>query len=102
MPGDRLPSENDLARDEGVGRTTVREALRLLASVGLIETKRGVRGGAFVTHPSADDVYEQMTTALSLMTRHGDMGDVALNEAIAFTMPMVARIAALRGSDEEI
>jgi DNA-binding FadR family transcriptional regulator len=101
-PGDRLPSENDLARDEGVGRTTVREALRLLASVGLIETRRGVRGGAFVTHPSADDLYNQMTTALSLMTQSGEMGEGALDEAIAFTMPMVARIASLRGTDEEI
>jgi DNA-binding FadR family transcriptional regulator len=101
-PGDRLPSENDLARDEGVGRTTVREALRLLASVGLIETRRGVHGGAFVTHPSADDLYNQMTTALSLMTQSGEMGEGALDEAIAFTMPMVARIASLRGTDEEI
>jgi DNA-binding FadR family transcriptional regulator len=101
-PGDRLPSENDLAREEGVGRTTVREALRLLASVGLIETKRGVRGGAFVTYPSADDLYDQMTTALSLMTQHGEMGDGALDEAIAFTMPMVARIASQRGTEAEV
>lgn len=100
-PGDRLPSENDLAREEGVGRTTVREALRLLASVGLIETKRGARGGAFVTHPKFDELYEIMITALSLMTS-GELGDAALGEAVGFTMPMVARIACSRGTDEEI
>lgn len=101
-PGDRLPNENDLAREEGVGRTTVREALRLLASVGLIETKRGARGGAFVTHPSVDELYEIMITALSLMTGSGELGDTALGEAVGFTMPLVARIACSRGTDEEI
>lgn len=101
-PGDRLPNENDLAREEGVGRTTVREALRLLASVGLIETKRGARGGAFVTHPSVDELYEIMITALSLMTSSGELGDAALGEAVGFTMPLVARIACTRGTDEEI
>jgi DNA-binding FadR family transcriptional regulator len=101
-PGDRLPSENDLAREEGVGRTTAREALRLLASVGLIETKRGARGGAFVTHPSVDELYEIMITALSLMTGSGELGDAALGEAVGFTMPLVARIACDRGTDEEI
>lgn len=100
--GERLPNENDLARDEGAGRTTVREALRLLASVGLIETKRGARGGAFVTHPNADDLGNLVTTALSLMTKNGELADEAIAEAIAFTMPMVARIASLRATDEEV
>ncbi|MGD9091271.1 MAG: FadR/GntR family transcriptional regulator [Anaerolineales bacterium] len=40
-PGDKLPAERDLARQLNVGRTSVREALKLLTLSGLLEAKRG-------------------------------------------------------------
>lgn len=46
-PGDRLPSERDLAADLGVSRPSLREAIRKLASKGLVETRHG--GGTVVT-----------------------------------------------------
>lgn len=46
--GSRLPSEAVLARDFSVSRTTVREALRSLASKGLITKMAGSGGGSFV------------------------------------------------------
>jgi DNA-binding FadR family transcriptional regulator len=46
--GERLPSEADLAKELGVGRSTVREALRALAAAGLVSTTRGATGGTFV------------------------------------------------------
>lgn len=46
-PGDRLPSEHELMRMLSVGRSSVREALRILITMGLIETKPG--RGAIVT-----------------------------------------------------
>lgn len=46
-PGDRLPSENTLAEENGVSRVTVRQALKLLYEMGLIETQKGI--GSFVS-----------------------------------------------------
>lgn len=40
-PGERIPSERELAETLGVGRSTIREALRSLELLGLIETRRG-------------------------------------------------------------
>ncbi|MET0726297.1 MAG: GntR family transcriptional regulator [Leifsonia sp.] len=48
-PGERLPSEPDLARRFGVALITVREGLGILRDAGLVETRRGREGGSFVT-----------------------------------------------------
>ena len=45
-PGDKLPSERELSERLSVGRSSVREALRALELLGLIETRRGE--GTFV------------------------------------------------------
>ncbi|MBT3359433.1 MAG: FadR family transcriptional regulator [Rhodospirillales bacterium] len=49
-PGDRLPTEHELAETCGVSRTVVREAIARLRSDGVIDTRQGV--GAFVNEPS--------------------------------------------------
>lgn len=46
--GERLPSEAELARQFGVSRTTVREALRSLSAANLITKTPGAAGGSFV------------------------------------------------------
>lgn len=40
-PGDKIPSENELASSFGVSRMTVRQSLQKLIALGLIETKLG-------------------------------------------------------------
>src|SRR4029453_9481397 len=49
-PGDRMPSEKQLCERFGVGRTSVREALRSLAGMGVLESHAG--DGTFVTRDS--------------------------------------------------
>ncbi|MFF1634342.1 FadR/GntR family transcriptional regulator [Leifsonia sp. NPDC058248] len=47
-PGERLPSESELARRFGVALVTAREGLGMLREAGLVETRRGRDGGSFV------------------------------------------------------
>lgn len=54
----RLPSEAELAAEMGVGRSSVREAVRLLARDGLLDVRHGV--GTFVADPPASAALEQL------------------------------------------
>jgi DNA-binding FadR family transcriptional regulator len=51
-PRERLPNEVQLAAEIGVGRSSVREAVRLLARDGLLDVRHG--SGTFVAEPPAD------------------------------------------------
>jgi DNA-binding FadR family transcriptional regulator len=61
-PGDRLLPERELAKRLGVARTSLREALRAIEMLGLIETRPGQ--GAFVRRPSIDVLKEVFGVAL--------------------------------------
>jgi DNA-binding FadR family transcriptional regulator len=52
-PGARLPNERELCAQFGVGRSTLREALRTLEAQGVIEVRLGVTGGIFAARPDA-------------------------------------------------
>ena len=75
--GQRLPPEDELTEVFGIARTTLREALRILESQGLLEIRRGRTGGPVVTMPKIDSLAEGLAVTLQLQgTTAGDL-DVA-------------------------
>jgi GntR family transcriptional regulator, transcriptional repressor for pyruvate dehydrogenase complex len=64
--GERLPPERELAEQFGVSRVTVRDALRALEAMGLIDVRVGARGGAFVTIPSGAIVGQTMSDMMMM------------------------------------
>lgn len=67
-PGDGLPSERDLQAQFRTGRGVIREALRTLKQKGLIEIRKGAKGGAFVKQIEVANVSESL--ALFLKQNH--------------------------------
>jgi GntR family transcriptional regulator, transcriptional repressor for pyruvate dehydrogenase complex len=96
--GDPLPSEKDLTEQFGLSRITIRDALRVLESEGLIEIKVGARGGAFVAQPSAERVSESLTNLLRLQR----ITIQELIEARLAVEPHVAALAAKRATAADI
>jgi DNA-binding FadR family transcriptional regulator len=74
-PGDRLPAERTLKETFGIGRGTLREALRVLEQKGLIEIKRGVDGGGIVKN--ADPLQFGEALDLLIRTRRIPLEDLA-------------------------
>jgi DNA-binding FadR family transcriptional regulator len=74
IEGQRLPPEDDLTAQFGVARTTLREALRVLESQGLLAIRRGRGGGPIVTHPDLEPISMALATVLQLQaTTVGDL-----------------------------
>src|SRR5690242_15403451 len=72
--GQRLPPEDELTLALGIARTTLREALRILESQGLLEIRRGRTGGPVVTMPKIDALAEGLAVTLQLQgTTAGDL-----------------------------
>jgi DNA-binding FadR family transcriptional regulator len=65
-PGTMLEPEQEMARRFGVGRPSVREALRLLEAQGLIVMRRGVKGGPVVAAPTGADLGQTITMFLQM------------------------------------
>lgn len=63
-PGDKLPSENELSKALNVSRPVVREALRGLAMMGIVESRQG--GGCYVTDLKPNRLMAPFSFVLSL------------------------------------
>jgi DNA-binding FadR family transcriptional regulator len=54
--GERFPNERELCRVFGVSRSTLREGIRALEALGVVEVKPGATGGMFASEPRGDQV----------------------------------------------
>lgn len=94
-PGDRLPLESEMLAHYRVSRSSLREALRLLETQGLIAIRPGAGAGTVVCEPEPYNLGRTMTL-------YFHMGDVTYNELLdtwKMTEPLVAELAA-RNPDE--
>jgi DNA-binding FadR family transcriptional regulator len=91
-----------LAREFGVSRATLREALRLLGAENLIRTAKGAGGGSFVTVPSADDLSESLRSGLGRLAHAEHVTLEELLEARELLEVPAARLAARRRAAEDV
>lgn len=63
-PGDKLPTENEFVEKLGVGRNSVREALKVLSFLGIVIIKRGT--GTYVSTAMSSSVLEPLILSLAL------------------------------------
>jgi DNA-binding FadR family transcriptional regulator len=102
QPGARLPNEAVLAREYGVSRATLREALRSLTAQDLIRTAKGAGGGSFVTSPSVEHVSSFLHSSITLMADANDVSLENLLETRELLEVPAARLAAARCTSEEL
>jgi GntR family transcriptional repressor for pyruvate dehydrogenase complex len=95
-PGERLPSEPTLAKQLQVGRTSLREALRKLSTLGVIEIIRGK--GTFICEPPADDP----TTQYVKWSVDQGFALTELLEARIGLETTAAGLACVRATDDEL
>ena len=99
-PGDRLPTERELAEQLNVSRTSIREALRSMEMMGYIESKVGISGGTFIREVTIDDVIEPFTRLLNSYRKQESI--LQLTEVRIIFESSTAKLAARRRDEEDL
>jgi GntR family transcriptional repressor for pyruvate dehydrogenase complex len=96
QPGDYLPSESELTESFGVGKTSIREAIKMLEAVGVVEVKQG--HGSFIREKPAEDTLTPMIFQLIV-----DQGThEQLIQLRQLFEPGYMRLALAEATDDEI
>jgi GntR family transcriptional repressor for pyruvate dehydrogenase complex len=97
-PGDKVASEKELISDFGVSKATLREALRVLEGMGLVEIKKGIAGGVFIAEVDMKTTIHGIINFLHFRTV--SIKDITM---IRYLLePPVVQIAASRIQPEDI
>jgi GntR family transcriptional repressor for pyruvate dehydrogenase complex len=96
-PGDKLSSERDLSENYGASRAAVREALRNLERGGVIELRKGPRGGTFIRRADTGLVTQSLNDAISF----GGVSIASLTESRTIVMTAVVRLAGERATEAD-
>ena len=96
-PGDRLPPEHELAERLGVSRGSLREAVRALTHINVLDVRRG--DGTYVTSLSPTELLSSMVFAIELLQSHG-LEEVV--EVRRLLLPPAAALAAQRVTPDQL
>jgi GntR family transcriptional regulator, transcriptional repressor for pyruvate dehydrogenase complex len=96
LPGDRLPSERELSRTFGVGRSAVRDALKPLTLLGIIDVRQG--DGTFLRATESELLPKAVEWGLLL----GERRALDLVEARRHIEVTLATLAAQRRSEDDL
>lgn len=96
--GDTLPAELHLIEEFDVSRPTIREAVRILESEGLVTVARGARGGARISAPN----YEMIERAAGITLQAQGVTISDLYEMRTLIEPPAARLVAERNSEAAV
>lgn len=95
-PGDRLPSEQELAAQLGVSRPTVRESLRALTSMNIVEMRHGE--GSFIASLTPQELIEPLDFVLHV----DDNAIFQLFQVRSFIEAGSARLAAEHATETDV
>lgn len=97
-PGDPLPIESDMYETFGVGRSTLREALRVLEQQGVIVIRPGRGGGPTVGLPDS----RHLASTLALLMQFSDTPFRSVLETREYIEPIAAALCAQNGDERVI
>jgi len=97
-PGDKLPTEEQIASQFKVSKVAVREALREMETQGLILKQRGLFGGSYVAEPDLDKIGESVIRCYQF----GALSLEALAEFRQILEPALIELAAGRRTEEDL
>ena len=100
--GDRLPPETDLARAFGVSRPTVRESLKVLQAMNILESSTGPTGGTFVQQIDGSGVAEYLKDSIALLLSVNEVTLAQLCEAREAIEISTAGMAAARHGEQDL
>ncbi len=101
-PGDRLGTEPEMAEQFGVSRATVREAIKSLRAQGVLNTRRGAKGGHFIVTPQTETLAASVGETYGLWFDAGDVSIAEVDEARYYVELACVRLAAERRSDADL
>lgn len=96
-PGDRLPSEREMQIRFGTGRGVVREAIKMLKQKGLLEVRKGSKGGAYVRELEVTNISE----SLALFLKQHPMSPDSVIEFRESMDRTITQLALSHGTQEE-
>jgi len=97
-PGDRLPSERELAAQFKVSRNTLREAIRSLEYAGIVQMRKGATGGAYIMKGNSGAI----VGGLRVLYHLGAITPQHLTEARIWFSEIIVRVACERATEHDL